>query len=450
MTTFLGLKPMKKAVSIKSIISSAFVACTLFAAPVFIVGVAVAAESSSVKTKIVPTLRTKVYDQLARAQEIADGGNVAEAIKVLDKVKSKQSTMNEYEIAMMHNFYGFIYYADEQVGLAIESFEEVVEIDLIPETLEQSTLYSLAQLHMSQGNFDKTITFVERWEALQTKPIPAKTLLLKAQAMYQKKDFAPALEYISDAIALVEVEKGIAEENWYVLQRAVYFEMKQPEQVKDVLVKMVKFFNEPKYWVQLAGMYGELGEEKKQLAVMEAAYQQGFVTKGSDLFNLAQLYYYHQTPIKGAVVMEKALEAGVMEKDLRNLKFLAQSLTAAQENEKAVPVMTAAAELSESGELNAQLAQIYLNLEKWDNAIEQGRKALDKGELRNPGTTHLVLGMAHFNKREFVEALDELAMAEKDDRSRGMAQQWSKFVTSERQQYETLQASLYVGDSIGG
>jgi tetratricopeptide (TPR) repeat protein len=437
---------MKKAVSIKNIVSSALVACTLFAVPATIVSVSAAEnESSSVRTKIVPTLRTKVYDQLARAQEVADSGDVAQAISILDRVKSKRSTMNEYEIAMLHNFYGFIYYVDEQVDLAIESFEKVVDIELIPETLEQSTLYSLAQLHMSQGNFDKTITFVERWEALQTKPIPAKTLLLKAQAMYQKKDFAPALEYITDAIAIVEFEKGVAEENWYVLQRAVYFEMKQPEQVKDVLVKMVKLFNEPKYWVQLAGMYGELGEEKKQLAVMEAAYQQGFVTKDSDLFNLAQLYYYHQTPIKGAIVMEKALEDGVMDRDLRNLKFLAQSYTAAQENEKAVPVMTAAAELSDTGELNAQLAQIYLNLEKFDDAIEQAHKAFDKGELRNPGTTHLVLGMAYFNKRDFVDALTELAEAEKHDTSRGMAKQWSKFVSSEQEQFNIVKNSLSVG-----
>ncbi len=134
-----------------------------------------------------------------------------------------------------------------------------------------------------------------------------------------------------------------------------------------------------------------------------------------------------------------------MDKDLRNLKFLAQSLTAAQENEKAVPVMTAAADLSDTGELNAQLAQIYLNLEKWDNAIEQAHKALDKGELRNPGTTHLVLGMAHFDKREFADALGEFAKAEQDDTSRGMARQWTKFVSSEQQQFETLHNSTSIG-----
>ena len=77
----------------------------------------------------------------------------------------------------------------------------------------------------------------------------------------------------------------------------MYYELKQSEKVKDVLLKLVKHFDEPKYWVQLGGMYGELGEEKKQLAILETAYQQGYIESGSDMFNLAQLYYYHQTAL---------------------------------------------------------------------------------------------------------------------------------------------------------
>ena len=60
------------------------------------------------KTKRVPTLRSKVYDQLSRAQTLADVGKQAEAFVVLDNVKSKASSMNSYEQAMMYNFYGFI------------------------------------------------------------------------------------------------------------------------------------------------------------------------------------------------------------------------------------------------------------------------------------------------------------------------------------------------------
>ena len=111
---------------------------------------------------------------------------------------------------------------------------------------------------------------------------------------------------------------------------------------------------------------------------MEAAHQMGYIETGADMFNLAQLYYYHPVPIKGAEVMEEAIATGKLERNYKNLRFLSQCYSASKGNDKAIPVMTAAAELSEDGELNAQLAQIYLNTDKWDLAIENSKIALER------------------------------------------------------------------------
>jgi len=396
------------------------------------------------KTKRVPTLRSKVYDQLSRAQGLADAGDQAEAFEVLDNVKSKSSSMNSYELAMMYNFYAFIHYEVENYDQAIAAFENVVQQQPIPETFEQATLFSLAQLHMMRGNYDKTIVKIEQWEAIQknlypSKDIPAKNLVLKAQAMYQKQDYIAASKYINAAVLQIETnDLGFqVDEQWYVLQRAVYFELKQPENVKNVLLKLVKRFEAPKYWLQLAGMYGELEQEEKQLAVMEIAEQKSFIATGSDMFNLAQLYYYHQMPYKAAAIMQKAMDVGKLPEDERNLTFLAQSWNFAKETEKAIPVMLAAAELSDSGELYAQLGQMYLNMDKWKQAVDASQQALEKGGLRNEGMSHLVIGLAQFNVGEYNEALNQLAKAQEYDGSRGMAQQWSKFVEGERNQIAT-------------
>jgi tetratricopeptide (TPR) repeat protein len=415
----------------------------------FTSNVAAQEETSERKTQRVPTLRAKVYDQLSRAQTAADAGKPNEAFAILDEVKDKASSMNSYELAMMYNFYGFIHYNLEQFDDAISSFEEVVKQQPIPTSFEQATLFSLAQLHMMRGNYDSTIEFIEKWEAIQKEvapgaEIPAKNLVLKAQAMYQKQDYAKASTYINAAVKQQENSKEgyQVDENWYVLQRAVYFELKQPEKVKDVLLKLVKQYEKPAYWIQLAGMYGELGDEKQQLAYMEIAYQMDYIATGSDIFNLSQLYYYHQIPYKAALLMEKGIKQGKLSNDERNLTFLAQAWSFAKENEKAVPVMMAAAKLSKEGELDAQLAQMYLNMEKWQLAIDSSVTALEKGQLRNEGTVHLVLGMAHFNLGEYTVALNELAEAEKHNSSRGMAKQWLKFVQTEKESSERLQVQL--------
>lgn len=398
--------------------------------------------ATSPNTRKTPALRAKVYEQLARAQALADAGKTEEALAALDKVRDKSSSMNSYELAMMHNFFGFIAYNAEQYDKAIQAFEQVVAQDGIPETLELSTLFSLAQLHMMQGNYDKTLTFIDRWEKLNKAPVKASTFLLKAQAMYQLKDYQRASGFINQAVAMVEQEGKVPEENWLVLQRAVYYELKQPKQVTAVLEKMVQHYNQGKYWLQLGGMYGEIGEEKKQLAVLEAAYQQGFINTGADLYNLAQLYYYHQAPVKGARLMEQAMAKKLLAADLRNLKFTANCWTLAKEDEKAIPVLMAASQLSEDGELDAQLAQLYLNRSEFDKAIELAEKALQKGKLRNPGVTHLVMGMAYFNLHNFNDALSQLAKAEQFDGAKRMAQQWTRYVEAEKTGQQKLQAAL--------
>nr|WP_218312915.1 tetratricopeptide repeat protein [Alteromonas antoniana] len=400
-------------------------------------------KASEKKTRRVPTLRSKVYEQLARAQaEADDAGNVDEAISILKEVEDKSDSMNSYEKAMMYNFFGFIYYNDEQYDKALDSFEKVVDQQPIPEKFEMTTLFSLAQLHLMQGNFAKTIQFLDRWEGLHDGAIPPKNKVLKAQAYYQNKEYEKAADWISQAVREHEAEGMIPDEGWLILQRAVYYELKQPEKVKDVLVKLVKLFNEPKYWTQLAGMFGELGEERKQLAIMEAAYQQGYVESAADIFNLAQLYYYHRAPYKGALLMEQAMKDGVLEENLRNLKFLGQSWSLAKEQDKAIPVMMQAAELSDDGELDAQVAQILLNEERWEEAIASAERAIEKGDLRNPGLVYLVKGMALYNQGQYALALNELAEAEKHQKSRAMAQQWKQFVSSEKQSAERLAAEL--------
>lgn len=432
---------MQKSLS-KHLIAALAVVGLLGGTSVLTSPVALAQQKASDKeTRQVPTLRSKVYEQLSRAQTAADEGDLPEAIAILDEVQGKDYSMNSYEQAMMYNFYGFIYYNDEQYEKALESFAQVVEQQPIPVKFEMSTLFSLAQLHLMQGNYDKVVSYLERWESLSEGDAPAKHKVLKAQALYQDKQYQPAVEYINQAIAEHEAKGMIPDEGWLILQRAIYYELKEPQKVKDILIKMVKLYNEPKYWIQLAGMYGELGEERKQLAIMETAYQEGYVQSAADIFNLAQLYYYHRVPYKGAMLMEQALEEGVLEKNLRNWKFLGQSWQLAKENGKAIPALTEAAALSEDGELDAQLAQIYLNDGQWSEAIAAADTALEKGQLRNPGMPHLVKGMALYNTKQYAAALNQLAEAEKHAQSRAMAQQWTKFVQAEKTSQEQLDAS---------
>lgn len=393
------------------------------------------------KRRRTPAMNSRVYSQLARAQQLADGGQVTEGLEVLDDVKAKSKSLNSYEKAMMYNFYGFIYYNAERVDEALASFEQVVEQSPIPESLEKSTLFSLSQLAMASGKFEKTLQYLERWEAVDGGNVPVKNNVLKAQATYQMKDYEAASKYISSAIEQQIAEGFAPAENWYVLQRAIYFEMKQPKKVTEVLEVMVRKFNKPEYWVQLGGMYGEIGEEKKQLAVMEAAFQQGFITKKSDLRNLSQIYYLHGLPYKSAVVMEKGFATNVLEKNEKNLKFLAQSFVGAKEYEKAIETYRALSNITQDGQADQQIAELRLQQGKFKETVSAAKKAAEKGNLENPGNLYLALGMASFNLKQFDQAMAAFNKATEIKSSKRMATQWLKFVEREKKNAEQLAAN---------
>ncbi|MEC8206657.1 MAG: hypothetical protein VX076_02160, partial [Pseudomonadota bacterium] len=389
------MKPLKVAVICAAAFTSSLVIPSVVS---MLPGVTLAtAYAEEQKTKRVPALREKVYSQLARAQKLADDGDAKAGLEALDSIQERSSSMNSYEIAMMHNFYGFIYYNENDLDKAIASFEKVVNEDAIPETLRVSTTFSLAQLAMANSDYEKVIKYLAQWDAINDKPKTDAYYVLKSQAYYQLKDYQKGIENINLAIAEADSKGEMPKENWLILQRAMYYSLNQSDKVVEVLERLVKLYNKPEYWVQLGGMYGETGAEKKQLAILEAAYQQGFMKSKSDLRQLSQVYLYNGLAFKAAKVMSKAMQDGVAEKSAKNYAFVAEAMVQAKEDEKSLQYFAKAADLVTHGQYDQRIAEVSINLEKYEEAADAARKALDKGGLEIESNVYVALGMAQYN-----------------------------------------------------
>lgn len=388
--------------------------------------------------KQVPAMRNRVYSQLARAQKLADEGVKIAGFDVLDEVKERIDSLNSYERAMLWNFYAFMFYGNDDIDSAIEHFELVIKEEAIPDSLYLSTVYSLAQLSMQQQEYQQALTYLQQWQANNSKALTAQQHVMFAQIYYQDKQFNNVIPQIEQAIALAKQNNAAVKENWLILQRASYYELKQPEKVVKVMEELVRLFDKPEYWLQLAGMYGEVGEEAKQLAVMEASWQAGHIVKESDVMTLAQLYRFHQVPYKAGVLLEQAIANGTVVASEKSLEALAQAYVAAKEDEKALPILAKASEIADSGKFDVQLAQAYLNLERWQEAIKAANSALLRGNISREGDMHLVIGMAQFNLEEFDEALLAFTQAQKIPKSAKTAKQWFHYVEREQGQRERL------------
>lgn len=415
----------------------------LYGAPL-VAGIAVdsgkvnAAEPSKRTAKKVPAMRNRVYTQLARAQQLADAGDKAQGFEVLDEVKGRIEQLNSYERAMLFNFYGFMYYGNDDVTNAITSFKRVIAQEAIPDSLYQSTVYSLAQLSMQQQDYKQALVFLKDWQANNGKALKAPQHVMFAQVYYQDKAFEQSIEHLEQAIVLAKADNQTPKENWLILQRAAYYELKQPEKVTQVMEELVKLYQKPQYWLQLAAMYGEIGQEKKQLGAMETAWQAGYVTKSTDIIMLAQLYLFNELPYKAATLLDEAIAQGIVVADEKRIQLMAQAYVMAKEDEKAIPVLQKGAELADNGVFDERLAQAYLNTEQWELTITSAKKAIKRGGLVNEGNMYLALGMAHFNLQEYSDSLAAFHQAQSFDLVAKTAKQWVSYVEKEQKHQQRL------------
>jgi len=403
------------------------------------------------KTRKTPALREKVFKQLAKVQELTNPDtekdpdakpNFPEALKELREISAgtERGKWNQYELAQLYNYYGFVYYTLENYPEAIKYYKLVVaQSPQIPEGLEVGTLYTIAQLYFVQEDYRNAIVSLKKW--MELSPIVgADAYILLGQAYYQINDMKQALTNVNIAVKRYEEKGKIPKENWFSLQRALYYDKGDNKKVIEILEKMVRHYPKATYYKQLSGMFGAVGREKDQLHMLDAAYQMGAVTKEKELLNLAYLYMGEDYPYRAARLVDKGIKDGNIEATSKNLELLATAWRLAQEVKKSIPEMEKAAKKSDKGDLYARLAGIYLDNDLHDKALEAGATALKRGGIKRIDQLQIVLGMANANKKNYSEAIKAFKAAAKDKRSKKFALQWIQYCESEIKREKQLAA----------
>jgi tetratricopeptide (TPR) repeat protein len=401
---------------------------------------AVAQQNKQRKTKETVAMSQQVYEKLAEIQELIENKDYASAERMLDELKGKKS-LSDYERAQLWNISGYSFYLQERYDDAIRAYDQLLAIPELPEALLLSTLKTKAQLHFTQEDYEKALIVVRQLLAAIPEP-SADVLMIEGQALFQLTRYDEALVPIKTAIDMYRQQGQKPKENWLLLLRVIYFEQKEYELMIDVVKELIAYYPKDTYILTLAGIYSELGDTKKQLALTEVLYEKGMLNTASHITNLANLYLLHGLPYKAASVLDKEMKAGIVESNERNLRLVSQAWYQAREDEKAIPPLERAAGLSDDGELYIRLAQAHLNLENWPAAADAVEKGLKLGGLKRNDTANIMLGMALFNQKRLEQARRAFERAASDSRSRRAANQWIAYVESELKRRDLMNQTL--------
>ncbi len=405
-------------------------------------------ELAKTKTRRVPTLSEAVYKKLAEAQEAIDAKDVQGARRMIQGALQSRERFNGGEVAGGRSGRGFIYFSKEDYPKAIQAYKDVVaQGDKIPEGLETTTLYTLAQLSFVTERYQDALNYMETWLTKANNP-GADPHIFMGQVYYQMKNYPRAIDQIETGIRIAKERNIVVKENWWALLNFLYYEREDWPKVLETLEILVKQFPKRDYWVRLAGIHGQEGNEKEQLWSMEAAYTAGFLTRQTDLTNLSGLLMQAEVPYRAAKVLDKGMKDGIVEKDSKNLRALGQAWQMSQETAKAIPAYESAAKLADDGKIYDRLANLYLDDDDYPACITAADNAIRKGGLRKVQVTHLVKGMCLYNQDKLNTARKSFASCRtrarnsEDETNQRICGQWITFVDNELNRREQLAKAL--------
>lgn len=300
--------------------------------------------------------------------------------------------------------------------------------------------------------------------------VTAQTWALLGRVYYTTGEFKKALSSLEKAVILAEEEGYKPKENWYSVMAASIGELKAEIGEKEAYLRqiaiyeiLVNLYPKKTYFIQLGGIYGQLGREKDYMITLKAAYAKDLLNREGEYQVLAQLLLLNQNPYWAAQVLVsgqqkiitynetkidkttgeeiKVEKTGpVIKSNEKNLKLIADSWRMAQEIDKAIPVLAKAAELSKDGKAYVLLGNLYLGEDKIEKAVDAIKKGLKKGKIEKISQVHLTLGQAYFELQKFEEAKKEFRIAarDKDKKTKSMANNWIKYTENEEIRVKNL------------
>lgn len=384
------------------------------------------------------TLEITTMKKLAKFYEYSQEEDYDAALDVLISLARRKS-LKKHDRATVYQYMGYMYAAKEDWSKAIKSMERSLEQDALPFSTTQLVKFNLGQLYMAEEKMDDAVRVLQDWYDQEESPTADQNFRLAVAYMATER-YTEGLPYARKAVALSSEPK----ERYYMVNLNTEFQLGNFIESLELLKLLAMNFPKAQYFKQLAFGYTELGEMETALAVLQLAYSEGWLEKESDLIGLAQRLYSQELPYQAAQVIEKGMADGIIERTEKNLEFLSSALLTAREYEASLVPLAEAAALADNGDLYIRLAQVHLQVEKWGAAQDALELGIRKGGLKEPRRAQLLLGITHFNRKEYSSARTAFAQAALDENLEASAHQWIEH-TDRQIRVREMEASQQAG-----
>ncbi|MFC4724414.1 hypothetical protein AB6B38_07135 [Glycocaulis abyssi] len=371
------------------------------------------------------TFSTRIGQLVLEAQEQTQAENYQAAIQTYTRALGMDPSA--YEAGVMYSQRGRLYFMVDNMNQTISDFRSAINTGGLNAQEIRDLRINLGQILIS---IDRVSDGIRELEAAIAAGATINTGLarLLAIAYAQAERYNDGLRYAEQWYQATP-NKTL---NEYPIMLVYYQQLNRPvDELRVVREQVNRFPQERTAWQNLVSLLARTDQEAQAFEANKLMYLNGLFTQGEELLRLAQYYSYYDNPYRGAVILEREMNAGRIERNVRNVELLANMWRQAAEFERALPVLRQLSEMRQDGQTALVLAEAHYQLNQWEPAARAFQTALNRGGLRQPGEAWVLLGTARFNLNDNQGALAAFREGARFASSRNQANGWIQFVNGQ-------------------
>lgn len=370
------------------------------------------------------TMSPQIGEPILAAQECLDADNLTCVINTLTPLLGQGA--NSYEQFVIYRMRGVAYYNQDRLDLAIRDFEAAIGTGAATQDESTSLRTNIGQLYIVTERYSEGISQLERAIAEGANLTPSLTMLL-AQAYAQADRFSEGLRY-----AQMQFDNASPRERRNFDMLLLYFQQleRTQDQLRLITQMVERWPGERNIWTSLVALMAQTNNESGAFEANKLMYLNGMLTDERELVRLAQYYSYFEYPYRGAVILEREMNAGRVSRSSDNLEILANMWRQAREYDRAIPVLEAVAQQG-SGEDYLRLAEAYYQENRLAEAESAFETALARGGLNRTGDAQALLGTVRYEQGNRQSALQAFRGCTQYSDSRRTCSGWVTFITNE-------------------
>ena len=370
----------------------------------------------------VTEFRSKPAEIYLKAEtEYLQNKNNAEASRLLQQLRAIPD-LNCYERNAATQLSAGINIAMGRYEDAVRDLESVLRAGVAPEQRKTLT-YNIHQLYLQAENMPKARDSFNQWVQLGGRP--SRDDNWRMAILNEKLGDQRTSVTFAEKVLAADGRNAKRE----VYDFLIYLYDKTGQLGKQAQLLETLLARDPtdrRLWDVIAGNYFKSKDERKAFEVYKAMYHAGLLTQESELMRVVNFYNSFNAPYQAAKILEKEINRGKIQSNLKNLELLVNLYQVAREHEKAIPVIEKAAAAGGGAPMLERLGRSHADLQQWGKAEDALTRAINMGGTKDTGLAWVLIGQSRYEKKDRAGAREAFKKAN----NRG-GRGWLSFMNSE-------------------